>query len=167
MGNHTEQHDTSVRINIKVIEDEVLALEKQELDLLTQLRLLRDTIARKRLLTKNLKNFLVSVNRLPNEILLVGFEQSVQNWVDENDGADRIERAKAKDTVHCHPAKAVNRCCCNMTPDAFYVWNDIHGVVLPPMDSEYSRSLHSSKIVQILLIGLETDVAIAQHLWMI
>ncbi|KAH7906027.1 hypothetical protein BJ138DRAFT_1163586 [Hygrophoropsis aurantiaca] len=50
MGNYTEQHDTNVRTTIEIIEG--------ELDLLSQLHLLRDTIARN------------------------------PDWVDENDGAD-------------------------------------------------------------------------------
>ncbi|KAH7908490.1 hypothetical protein BJ138DRAFT_1205939 [Hygrophoropsis aurantiaca] len=67
MGNHTGYHDSSVRATIKIIEDEVLELKQQELDLLTRLRLLQGTIARKFLLA------------------------AVQDWVDENNGAD--ERA--------------------------------------------------------------------------
>ncbi|KAH7905821.1 hypothetical protein BJ138DRAFT_715416 [Hygrophoropsis aurantiaca] len=88
MENHTEQHDTSIRTAIEIIETEVLGLEKQQSDLLAQLHLLQDTIARKRLLAKNLKNSLVPVNRLPNEILLACFGQAVQDWVDKYDGAD-------------------------------------------------------------------------------
>ncbi|KAH7903771.1 hypothetical protein BJ138DRAFT_1107399, partial [Hygrophoropsis aurantiaca] len=88
MRKHTEQHDTSVRTTIKIVADEVLELEKQELDLLTRLRLLQDTIVRKRLLARKLTNSLVPINRLPNEILLVCFEQCLRDWADENDGAD-------------------------------------------------------------------------------
>ncbi|KAH7905394.1 hypothetical protein BJ138DRAFT_779579 [Hygrophoropsis aurantiaca] len=88
MGNHTEQHDTNVHTAIKIIDDEVLELEKQELDLLMRLRPLQDTIAHKRSLAGTLKNSLVPVNRLPNEILLACFDQAVQDWADEKDGAD-------------------------------------------------------------------------------
>ncbi|KAH7909733.1 hypothetical protein BJ138DRAFT_1102431 [Hygrophoropsis aurantiaca] len=69
----------------RIIEDEVLQLKKQEGDLF------QDTIARKCVLARNMKNSLTPVNRLPNEILLMCFGQAVQDWMDKNDGAD--ERA--------------------------------------------------------------------------
>ncbi|KAH7904903.1 hypothetical protein BJ138DRAFT_1130759 [Hygrophoropsis aurantiaca] len=90
----TGDHATSVCTIVEIIENEVLELEKQESDLLAQLHLLRDTIARKRSLARNMKNSLVPVNRLPNEILLACFGQAVQDWADENSGAD--ERAVAQ-----------------------------------------------------------------------
>ncbi|KAH7911115.1 hypothetical protein BJ138DRAFT_1151459 [Hygrophoropsis aurantiaca] len=84
MWNYTEHHDTIVRNTIKTIEDEVLELKK--------------TITRKRALVRNLKNLLLPVNRLPNEILLACFGQAMQDWVDENDGVD--ERAAAELPLH-------------------------------------------------------------------
>ncbi|KAH7908481.1 hypothetical protein BJ138DRAFT_1157568 [Hygrophoropsis aurantiaca] len=88
MGNHTGHYYNSIRTTIRVIENEVLELRKQELDLLTQLRPLQDTIARKCTLAGSLKNSLAPVSRLPNEILLACFGQAVQDWVDKNDGVD-------------------------------------------------------------------------------
>ncbi|KAH7908315.1 hypothetical protein BJ138DRAFT_1157920 [Hygrophoropsis aurantiaca] len=94
MEKGTGDHDASVWATIKIIEDEVLELKKQEEVLLTRLCLLQDTIAHKRALTRNLKASLVPVNRLPNEILLACFGQVLQDWVDKNDGVD--ERAVAE-----------------------------------------------------------------------
>ncbi|KAH7908482.1 hypothetical protein BJ138DRAFT_1128425 [Hygrophoropsis aurantiaca] len=94
MGNYTRHHDTSVRNKLKIVEDEVLELKKQEFDLLTRLRLLQGTITRKRVLAGSLKNSLALVSRLPNEILLACFGQAVQDWVDKNDGADERKIAE-------------------------------------------------------------------------
>ncbi|KAH7905525.1 hypothetical protein BJ138DRAFT_1130448 [Hygrophoropsis aurantiaca] len=88
MESHTEQHDTSTRTTIEILETEVLELEKKESDLLAQLHPLQAIIAHKRSLAGKLKNSLVPVNRLPNEILLACFDQAVQDWADENAGAD-------------------------------------------------------------------------------
>ncbi|KAH7907644.1 hypothetical protein BJ138DRAFT_1211565 [Hygrophoropsis aurantiaca] len=92
MGNQTD-HDTNIRTFIEILEDEVLELERQERDLLVQLSLLRDSIIHKKTLAGNLKNSLIPVNRLPNEILVACFGQAVQDWVDEGDGSDEWEVA--------------------------------------------------------------------------
>ncbi|KAH7905523.1 hypothetical protein BJ138DRAFT_1130445 [Hygrophoropsis aurantiaca] len=91
MENHTGDYDSDTHNTIRIIEDELLELKKQECDLCSRLRLLQDTIVRKRTLAQNLKNSLSPVNHLPNEILLACFRYSVQSWVDENIGTD--ERA--------------------------------------------------------------------------
>ncbi|KAH7910223.1 hypothetical protein BJ138DRAFT_1102029 [Hygrophoropsis aurantiaca] len=78
MGNHTKHHANTVRTAIRIIEVEVLELQKEEDELLTRLRLLQDTITLK-----------FPVNQLPNEILLMCFRLAVQDWVDTNDAADQ------------------------------------------------------------------------------
>ncbi|KAH7907313.1 hypothetical protein BJ138DRAFT_513229 [Hygrophoropsis aurantiaca] len=93
---HTNDHDTNIRAALKTIEDEVLELKKQEFDLITQLRLLRDTIGRKCMLARKLKNSLVPVNRLPDEILLACFGKAVQEWMDKNNGADERVFARSR-----------------------------------------------------------------------
>ncbi|KAH7910228.1 hypothetical protein BJ138DRAFT_1102034 [Hygrophoropsis aurantiaca] len=88
MGKRTGDYDTSIRTTLKVIEHEVIELRRQKYKHLTQLCLINDSIARRHVLERNLKNWLVPVNRLPNEILLMCFEEAVQDWVDKNDGVD-------------------------------------------------------------------------------
>ncbi|KAH7906173.1 hypothetical protein BJ138DRAFT_1130079 [Hygrophoropsis aurantiaca] len=89
----SRHYDNIICATIKVLEHEVLELEKQEGDLIARLRLLQDSIVRKRVRTKNLKNSLVSVNRLPNEILLMFFRHAVQDWVNTNDAEEAPERS--------------------------------------------------------------------------
>ncbi|KAH7910805.1 hypothetical protein BJ138DRAFT_1179980 [Hygrophoropsis aurantiaca] len=84
MASQTGDQDTqtaSIHSIIKNVEEEVLELKKQETDL-------QDYIARKRALTANLKNSLVPVYRLSNEIILACFGQAVRVWLEENNGAD-------------------------------------------------------------------------------
>ncbi|KAH7909532.1 hypothetical protein BJ138DRAFT_1155043 [Hygrophoropsis aurantiaca] len=90
MGIQTGEQDpqASTRTTIKVIEDEVLELEKHECDLLARLHRLQDTIARKRALAANLKNSFVPIHRLPNEVLLACFQQAVHDWLSKMDGED-------------------------------------------------------------------------------
>ncbi|KAH7913331.1 hypothetical protein BJ138DRAFT_638288 [Hygrophoropsis aurantiaca] len=78
MGNHAGEQD--IHNTIKIIEDEVLELEKEERDLLSRLRVLQDLIARQRARSGGLKNALIPVHRLPNEILQACFYQVVQSW---------------------------------------------------------------------------------------
>ncbi|KAH7904434.1 hypothetical protein BJ138DRAFT_910585 [Hygrophoropsis aurantiaca] len=87
MGDQTREHDR-VNAAIRIIEDEVLELEKQQNDLLARIHALQDTIARKRALARNLENMLVPVNRLPEEILLTCFGLAVQDWMGQIDGSD-------------------------------------------------------------------------------
>ncbi|KAH7909902.1 hypothetical protein BJ138DRAFT_1114580 [Hygrophoropsis aurantiaca] len=89
MGNHGGEQDTgSIHNILKTIEGEVFELEKQESDLRARLLLLQDSIARKRAHAGNLKNSLVPVYCLPDEILLACFGQALQGWLVENHGAD-------------------------------------------------------------------------------
>ncbi|KAH7909899.1 hypothetical protein BJ138DRAFT_1154163 [Hygrophoropsis aurantiaca] len=86
MGNQTGEQ--GIRATIKVLEDELLHLEKEKINLLAHLHRVQDSIACTRVRAGNLKNSLVPVYRLPNEILQACFHQLVQFWLDENDGAD-------------------------------------------------------------------------------
>ncbi|KAH7910802.1 hypothetical protein BJ138DRAFT_1113746 [Hygrophoropsis aurantiaca] len=75
------------------MENELSGLEKQESDLFTRLSLLRESIICKRVQLGNLKNSIVPINRLPNEILLACFGQAVRDWVREKDESDeRVAR---------------------------------------------------------------------------
>ncbi|KAH7915851.1 hypothetical protein BJ138DRAFT_1109370 [Hygrophoropsis aurantiaca] len=91
MGNQAGDQDPSA--TIKIIDDEVLELKKQEGDLLARLHLLQDTIARKQARSGQLTNSRIPVYRLPNEILLACFNQAVQFWLTES--AETDERITA------------------------------------------------------------------------
>ncbi|KAH7910799.1 hypothetical protein BJ138DRAFT_62911 [Hygrophoropsis aurantiaca] len=93
MGNETREQDSqaSTRTIIKVIEEELLVLEKEKSQLLARLRCLEESINHKHVLAGTLKNSLAPVYRLPSEILLACFAQAVQDWVSENEEADEKE----------------------------------------------------------------------------
>ncbi|KAH7906494.1 hypothetical protein BJ138DRAFT_627869 [Hygrophoropsis aurantiaca] len=116
MGDQIGHHDSQAEIHttIKAIEDEVLELEKQESDLLARLRLLQDSIAQKRALAGHLKNSLVPVYRLPNEIMLACFEQAVLDWLEKSNAADeRVIVARVYEEMEasewpCTPVVAIS-----------------------------------------------------------
>ncbi|KAH7915847.1 hypothetical protein BJ138DRAFT_1141017 [Hygrophoropsis aurantiaca] len=84
----SQSEDQDIDTTIKIIDDEVLELKKQESNLLAHLHLLQDTIARKQARSGKLKNSRIPVYRLPNEILLACLNQAVRSWLTESTETD-------------------------------------------------------------------------------
>ncbi|KAH7906497.1 hypothetical protein BJ138DRAFT_627964 [Hygrophoropsis aurantiaca] len=83
MGEQTRDQD--INSAIKLIEEDVFELEKQESELLARLRYLQDMIARRRAHAGNLKNSLAPIHRLPIEILQSCFYQVLEFWLNKQD----------------------------------------------------------------------------------
>ncbi|KAH7915845.1 hypothetical protein BJ138DRAFT_1109364 [Hygrophoropsis aurantiaca] len=112
MSNQYRYQD--INTTIRIIDDEVLELRKLESDLLARLYHLQDRITRKQAHAGRLKNSLIPVYRLPNEILLACFHLAVQSWLTESTDTDeRITEVYVEDDYR--PEKPVDFPCTHTT----------------------------------------------------